>query len=44
MVCVVLQLTASPPSDAADALAVAICHAHVQSTQQRVQVMGRAAR
>lgn len=44
MVCVLLQLTASPPSDAADALAVAICHAHVQSTQQRVQVMGRAAR
>ena len=44
MVCVVLQLPARPPSDAADALAVAICHAPVQSTQQRVQVLGRAAR
>ena len=44
MVCVLLQLQASPPSDAADALAVAICHGHVQTTQQRVQVMGRVAR
>ncbi len=44
MVCVLLQLAASPPSDAADALAVAICHGHVQSTQQRVQQMGRVAR
>jgi crossover junction endodeoxyribonuclease RuvC len=44
MVCVLLQLTASPPSDAADALAVAICHGHVQSTQLRVQAMGRVAR
>ena len=44
MVCVLLQLTSSPPSDAADALAVAICHGHMQSTQQRMQVMGRAAR
>jgi crossover junction endodeoxyribonuclease RuvC len=44
MVCVLLQLTASPPSDAADALAVAICHGHVQSTQQRVQQMGRVER
>lgn len=44
MVCVLLQLTDSPPADAADALAVAICHGHVQSTQQRVQAMGRVAR
>jgi crossover junction endodeoxyribonuclease RuvC len=44
MVCVLLQLQASPPSDAADALAVAICHGHVQTTQQRVQAMGRVAR
>ena len=44
MVCVLLQLTDRPPSDAADALAVAICHGHVQSTQHRVQAMGRVAR
>ena len=44
MVCVLLQLTDRPPSDAADALAVAICHGHVQSTQKRVQAMGRVAR
>ena len=41
MVCVLLSLSGSPPSDAADALAVAICHGHVQSTQQRVRQMGR---
>ena len=44
MVCVLLQLSDSPPADAADALAVAICHGHVQSTQQRVQARGRVAR
>lgn len=35
MVKVLLRLNAQPPSDAADALAVAICHANVRSTGER---------
>ena len=35
MVKVLLRLNAMPPSDAADALAVAICHANVRSTGER---------
>ena len=43
MVCVLLQLPARPPGDAADALAVAICHGHVRATRQRVQQRVRVA-
>ncbi|MGH8574355.1 MAG: crossover junction endodeoxyribonuclease RuvC, partial [Gammaproteobacteria bacterium] len=32
MVKVLLRLDAAPPSDAADALAVALCHGHTRST------------
>lgn len=36
MVRVLLRLDASPNEDAADALAVALCHAHVSATQRHV--------
>ena len=36
MVCVLLSLQKKPPSDAADALAVAICHGHQQETRRRM--------
>ena len=36
MVCVLLSLHKKPPSDAADALAVAICHGHHQETRRRM--------
>lgn len=35
MVCVLLSLTKQPPKDAADALAVAICHGHHSETRRR---------
>jgi crossover junction endodeoxyribonuclease RuvC len=39
MVCVLLQLKVSPAEDAADALAVALCHQHTQQTVNRMQRM-----
>jgi len=39
MVRVLLSLDRQPPSDAADALAVAICHGHIRETRSRVGVM-----
>lgn len=36
MVRVLLSLDKQPPSDAADALAVAICHGHIHETRRRV--------
>jgi len=41
MVRVLLSLDRQPPSDAADALAVAICHGHIRETRSRVGVMQR---
>ncbi len=38
MVRVLLNLSASPQEDAADALAVALCHAHTSQTLDNVQV------
>jgi crossover junction endodeoxyribonuclease RuvC len=42
MVCVLLSLPQAPPSDAADALAVAICHAHHRETARRMAPAGAA--
>jgi len=39
MVGVLLQLTDKPSEDAADALAVALCHQHTQQTVERIQRM-----
>ncbi len=39
MVSVLLQLQEMPVEDAADALAVALCHQHTQQTMQRMQVL-----
>ncbi len=39
MVCVLLALQKKPQSDAADALAVAICHGHHRETGRRVSAM-----
>ena len=39
MICVLLSLSERPPSDAADALAVAICHGHVRATRSRLATM-----
>lgn len=36
MVCALLRLDRPPPADAADALAVALCHGHTRSTLQRL--------
>ncbi|RMG31422.1 MAG: crossover junction endodeoxyribonuclease RuvC [Gammaproteobacteria bacterium] len=36
-----LGLPEAPPADAADALAVALCHAHVRQTRQRLARAGR---
>jgi crossover junction endodeoxyribonuclease RuvC len=36
MVALLLNLSALPPSDAADALAVAICHGHTRQTLNRL--------
>jgi crossover junction endodeoxyribonuclease RuvC len=38
MMCVLLSLSQSPPSDAADALGVAVCHVHYRETARRMQV------
>ena len=40
MVCQILKLNASPQADAADALAVALCHANTQ--QSLIQMAGQA--
>jgi crossover junction endodeoxyribonuclease RuvC len=42
MVSVLLGLRKPPATDAADALAVAICHAHAQSTHQEIATSGLA--
>jgi Holliday junction resolvasome RuvABC endonuclease subunit len=39
MMCVLLALHRSPPGDAADALAVAICHGHHRETRRRMTAM-----
>ena len=39
MVCVLLQLEERPAEDAADALAVALCHQHTQQTARRMQAL-----
>jgi len=36
MICVLLSLQKSPPSDAADALGVAVCHGHQRETRKRM--------
>ena len=36
MIRLLLNLPEAPPADAADALAVAICHGHTRQTQQRL--------
>jgi len=36
MMCVLLGLTRQPPSDAADALGIAICHGHHRQTRRRL--------
>ena len=38
MVALLLNLSEAPPADAADALAVAICHGHTRQTLQRLGV------
>ena len=42
MMCVLLSLTQTPPSDAADALGVAVCHGHHRETARRMQRAGEA--
>ena len=44
MVKVLLTLTKVPSTDAADALAVAICHAHVRETRMRLARAASSAR
>jgi crossover junction endodeoxyribonuclease RuvC len=41
MVCVLLSLQKAPPSDAADALGVALCHGHHRETRERMVVLQR---
>jgi len=41
MVCVLLSLLKAPPSDAADALGVALCHGHHRETRERMAVLRR---
>jgi crossover junction endodeoxyribonuclease RuvC len=45
MVCALLSLTIRPQADAADALAVALCHSHTRQTMQRtgltLEALGR---
>ncbi|MGD8346281.1 MAG: crossover junction endodeoxyribonuclease RuvC [Lysobacterales bacterium] len=41
MVCVLLQLAETPVEDAADALAVALCHQHTQQSVNRMQALQR---
>ena len=38
MMCVLLSLQQTPPSDAADALGVAVCHGHHRETRRRIQL------
>lgn len=40
MVCVLLNLTKAPQADAADALAIALCHAHTQQSLIRMAGVG----
>jgi crossover junction endodeoxyribonuclease RuvC len=40
MIRVLLSLGERPPSDAADALAVAICHGHIRQTRDRIAALG----
>jgi crossover junction endodeoxyribonuclease RuvC len=40
MVRALLSLSGTPPADAADALALALCHAHQRQTRQRLAVSG----
>ncbi|MCF7982012.1 MAG: crossover junction endodeoxyribonuclease RuvC [Pseudomonadales bacterium] len=40
MVCVLLNLTKSPQADAADALAIAVCHAHTRQSLIRMAGVG----
>jgi crossover junction endodeoxyribonuclease RuvC len=39
MICVLLALHGKPPSDAADALGIAVCHGHHRETRRRMQAM-----
>ena len=39
MITVLLRLKERPPEDAADALAVALCHHHTQQTAERMQAL-----
>ena len=39
MITVLLKLPQTPEEDAADALAVALCHQHTQQTAHRMQVL-----
>ena len=41
MVCVLLKLRETPAEDAADALAVALCHQHTQQSMNRMQALQR---
>jgi crossover junction endodeoxyribonuclease RuvC len=41
MMCVLLSLQKTPPSDAADALGVAVCHGHHRETRARMQSRAR---
>lgn len=39
MIKILLKLTESPPADAADALAVALCHGHTRATLSKMSVI-----
>jgi len=39
MICVLLALQKTPPSDAADALGVAVCHGHHRDTRARMAML-----
>jgi crossover junction endodeoxyribonuclease RuvC len=41
MICVLLALQKAPPSDAADALGVAVCHGHHRDTRARMATLQR---
>jgi crossover junction endodeoxyribonuclease RuvC len=41
MICVLLALQKTPPSDAADALGVAVCHGHHRDTRVRMAALQR---
>ncbi|MBL8250049.1 MAG: crossover junction endodeoxyribonuclease RuvC [Candidatus Competibacter sp.] len=44
MIKLLLNLAEAPPADAADALAVAICHGHIRQTRQRLGAAALAGR